>query len=344
MGFLRFFLAISVIFSHSGLLVIPFFNNSQLSSYSFGGRNAVGIFYIISGFYMSMILTDKYKNAIKTFYITRFLRIFPTYWFTLILAAIIIPFQYRTIIDCLIPTSTSTQLYYAFSNLFIFGSDAAYLISVKDFHMVWGPAFLDPAHNGYYYLVNAPVFTIAIELVFYLLCPLLIKNIRVTYIVFILSLAYHFWMIASHNVNEVFQYHFLPSSFLYFTLGILSHKLFYNTGFKLNNRRYMIYLAFGLMILFLQPLLPNIFILIFPVIIPYLFELTKSNKIDRFLGDLSYPIYIIHYILVVYFGKQPLSVETRTLYTVLGTIVLAVLVRLFIEVPIDKYRRGFQEK
>jgi len=28
--------------------------------------------------------------------------------------------------------------------------------------------------------------------------------------------------------------------------------------------------------------------------IPKIFEMTKNSKIDRFIGDLSYPIYILH--------------------------------------------------
>jgi peptidoglycan/LPS O-acetylase OafA/YrhL len=36
---------------------------------------------------------------------------------------------------------------------------------------------------------------------------------------------------------------------------------------------------------------------------PFVFEFTKNNKIDRFFGDLSYPIYILH--LFFYFLFPP---------------------------------------
>ena len=76
MGYLRFILALFVVISHSNSnILIPFFNNTDLTLYNFGGRNAVGLFFMISGFYMSLILTDKYKNSIKTFYVNRALRI-----------------------------------------------------------------------------------------------------------------------------------------------------------------------------------------------------------------------------------------------------------------------------
>lgn len=69
MGLIRLLLAISVIQAHT----------SSFLGYSIAnGLVAVQVFYIFSGFYMFMILTEKY-TSIKSFYKSRFLRIFPTY-------------------------------------------------------------------------------------------------------------------------------------------------------------------------------------------------------------------------------------------------------------------------
>ncbi len=48
------------------------------------GSQAVQMFYIISGFYMGMVLSSRYSKP-HVFYVSRFLRIFPPYW--LVLAA-----------------------------------------------------------------------------------------------------------------------------------------------------------------------------------------------------------------------------------------------------------------
>ena len=51
-----------------------------------GGEIAVELFFIISGFYMSLILNEKYNtpDKILIFYKNRFLKLFPIYWTVLI--------------------------------------------------------------------------------------------------------------------------------------------------------------------------------------------------------------------------------------------------------------------
>ena len=75
MGLLRTIFALSVVFSHLGI-------------YTFvGARNAVQIFYIISGFLISYILVESknYPN-IKHFYFNRILRIYPIYYFVVFIS------------------------------------------------------------------------------------------------------------------------------------------------------------------------------------------------------------------------------------------------------------------
>src|SRR5262245_47535053 len=78
MGILRVYLALCVIATHTHS-VFPWGMHD--------GRQAVQIFYIISGFYMEMVLSGRYASA-RDFYLSRFLRIFPTYW--VILGAILL--------------------------------------------------------------------------------------------------------------------------------------------------------------------------------------------------------------------------------------------------------------
>jgi peptidoglycan/LPS O-acetylase OafA/YrhL len=68
MGILRLFLA-SVVIVHDGT-----FGPFKLIT----GAEAVALFFVISGFYMALILNKKYHNAFL-FYSNRFLRLYPTY-------------------------------------------------------------------------------------------------------------------------------------------------------------------------------------------------------------------------------------------------------------------------
>ena len=73
MGVLRVMLALFVVIDHSGA-----FPGLQLP----GAVFAVKIFFVISGFYMTMILNKKYtgSGSYSLFITNRFLRIFPIYW------------------------------------------------------------------------------------------------------------------------------------------------------------------------------------------------------------------------------------------------------------------------
>lgn len=70
MGFLRLYLAICVLIVHTGIPPLPWVLHD--------GYEAVEIFFMISGFYMSLIAL-KY-HSVKQFYTSRFLRIFIPYW------------------------------------------------------------------------------------------------------------------------------------------------------------------------------------------------------------------------------------------------------------------------
>ncbi len=77
MGLFRLYLALSIAFQHSG------------KAWGLAGRKAVEVFFIISGFYMALILTTgKYKEY-KTFIVNRFLRLYPIYSVVAILTLIL---------------------------------------------------------------------------------------------------------------------------------------------------------------------------------------------------------------------------------------------------------------
>ena len=114
MGFIRLLLAISVVSAH--LIDDPLF-------YLVGGTVAVKTFYIISGFYMAMIINN-YKNNIA-FFKSRYLRLFPVYF-----ACVLIAFylgdgataqNYKLFDNDQVPIAT--HLFLLFTNIFIFFQD-----------------------------------------------------------------------------------------------------------------------------------------------------------------------------------------------------------------------------
>lgn len=78
MGIFRFFLALDIIFIHCGVPVI-------------GANWIVEIFYILSGFYMTMVLNTKYKGKGSYFHFIKncFMRILPVLWIVSILSLLL---------------------------------------------------------------------------------------------------------------------------------------------------------------------------------------------------------------------------------------------------------------
>jgi peptidoglycan/LPS O-acetylase OafA/YrhL len=179
MGILRFLLAISVVLAHStsigGLeLVAP--------------DTAVQAFYVISGFYMALVLDAKYKGkSYKLFISNRLLRIYPIYWIVLSLTFFLIMLSvflgnssskmmvwqeitghgFQTFYLCLI--AVFSNVFFIFQDWLIFlnyDSINEKLQFVSDFHGNRG---------GLYGLMLVPqAWTIGVELMFYLLAPFLV--------------------------------------------------------------------------------------------------------------------------------------------------------------------------
>jgi peptidoglycan/LPS O-acetylase OafA/YrhL len=93
MGLIRLLLAISVVLVHSPII------NEWHSIPIVGGELAVESFFMISGFYMAMVLTENYysddrptSRAYGAFLLSRILRIYPTYLIVLLSAILFLLF------------------------------------------------------------------------------------------------------------------------------------------------------------------------------------------------------------------------------------------------------------
>jgi peptidoglycan/LPS O-acetylase OafA/YrhL len=84
MGLIRVILAYSVVLNHSGPVHGYFLIPSNA---------AVTLFFMISGFYMALVMTEKYTgpNRIRGFYSNRILRLYPTYFISIILMIGVVP-------------------------------------------------------------------------------------------------------------------------------------------------------------------------------------------------------------------------------------------------------------
>jgi len=310
---LRLLLAFCVVISHSQ----PIFGYLGM-----GGGNAVPAFFIISGFYMHLVLATKYQGTknVWLFYSNRFLRLFPSYWVVLLIVVGISmlpsfsnPFVDRVQYLCQNAVGRATDgnaasIAAAIPNLLMVGSDIVRLFAIDL------PAntlsilsqdgkITDTFRDLSDYLILPPIWSVGVELVFYALAPLAVL-LRTRFLVglFIGFILVQFGI--AYNVDMAWRH--LPSAYniSYFILGMLSFR-FSGQVERLPSwaikalacMPFVICLVpFDFILEGISKLLLWVVWLLYSSALPALFTLTRKWAWDRRAGDFSYPIYLCHWL------------------------------------------------
>lgn len=318
MGILRLILAVNVLLLHvDAPTLLRFLHTAE----------AVQTFFILSGFYMALTLAENYQHGeIRHFYLNRFLRIFPVYWLILAASFTIAGLGYYFL-------NRPGFLFYwmqtkpagavlpfvlaVFSSLAILGQGTAMLLRV-DAAGGLKIASRNPWHSpdsfvGYFPMPQA--WSLEFELLFYLLAPFMVRfRTRTILGICLLSLLLRIWLTISLGLIErPWALEVFPTELLFFGSGILSYRLYvYGRDNKWFERRQLsdtvsvsllvatlAYGAFGLLTKGAYLSVYKWTYLLFTTIaVPFLFTTTRKSKVDRFMGELSYPLYLVHVLII----------------------------------------------
>ncbi|APW39006.1 hypothetical protein RD110_18810 [Rhodoferax koreense] len=322
MGLIRLYLALVVLFSHIGS--VPWFP-------IFDSGTAVMIFFIFSGFYITMGLNERYKTPAsnRTFYLGRFLRLWPTYAVSL---AILVPIgvmaqQLQWIAE--LPLVMRVLAYVA--NFSMFGIDLLVHVSARHGQMVFSEFGIDPKHNGANYILNMPAWSLSMEMLFYVAAPFVARDFRrclaFCAVGAITQALFHF--VVSPAFYKTFRYDLLyPYVMAYFGLGMLAYWI--------NAKRAVIhweYFALGFAVAAFSTGWHYAAIAAF---VPYVFALTKNSRVDKLLGDLAFPVYVLQ--LPVAAAVRASGVEPTLLNYFLAVMGTSLLVLFVLERPIEMFR------
>ena len=304
MGIIRLFFAFSVLLGHININVLP------------PPMYAVQGFYIVSGFYMSMILNEKYPthDLNIVFYKKRLLKLLPTYWLISV-AALFIALIYacRGESNILffdfnnfpIVTSITTNVYLFFSNIFIWGQDLALFlgISPETGDMFFSVSSFAEEYPMLRYMLIPVSWSVSSEFTFYLIAPFILrKKQKIVFILFIISLMSNV-VTNYYGLNDSnWRFRFFPSILLYFLTGYWVYLIYSKFKAKLNlyKLKYLfVFLYIVIVTLFIRLEIPyaikTVFLLLMSLtFIPYIFNSFKTSKYDRIIGEMSYPLYLIH--------------------------------------------------
>jgi peptidoglycan/LPS O-acetylase OafA/YrhL len=291
MGAIRLFLALVVAAGHiQGIILAP--AGLGLPGFYLLGMNAgyaVLFFYMISGFLISTGLDCKYPATAEgtiEFYKSRFIRIFSLYWPMMIVVLVALPYDRGWFLGDSIPDK--------FTNLFLFGID-------------WRLAFATypKPHWDAALFGLRQTWTLGAELAFYLLAPFLLRSWKLTLIVFAASIATRIAAVWMFGFHEVWTYYFLPSTFLFFLLGHFAQ----SASQRWSGLGMPVVGFLSLAVAISMLLIPSytdwdsprfwIAVLCFAAALPGLFQATKQTSFLNALGDLSYPLYLTHTLVIL---------------------------------------------
>jgi peptidoglycan/LPS O-acetylase OafA/YrhL len=298
-GAFRLLLAVLVVVSHLCRLDI--------------GRLAVLLFFFLSGYWVTKVWDEKFGGReAPRFYAARYLRIAPLYFLCAAASALIL------------------------------------------WEWPGWPAFtlLGVASSSYQPL--GVTWSLDVELQFYLLLPLLAGLFRSPRAALAASFAAGLggWLLYYATVGFFHRSGGIVTAFQYlpcFALGALTYRLDWRPSERVAVASLGAFAAFTALTCFTpfmdarqtQPFNHDLygFLWMLPLI-PYVARslAVKSGKLDRHLGNLSYPLYLVHYTLihaaVVHFGNHPLI---KAAAAVLAA-VTALAIYWWVDRPVDRWR------
>ena len=355
MGILRLLLAISVLLAHS---------SSVFGVNLVGGQAAVQAFYIVSGFYMALILKEKYignYNSYKLFITNRLLRLFPVYWAVIILVLIVGFLSYfltdgHKIIGLEAYSNNINNfdfisiVFLVFTNIFMVFQDWVMFmgIDITNSEFFFTTNFKETSPQLYKFLLVPQAWTIGLEITFYLIAPFLLR-LKVKYIILLMLISAAIRVVLYYfgYSNDPWSYRFFPSELFFFLLGILAYYIYKIIPLPTVRQKYLLfYLIIFLTFIYSFFQFPGkiyLYLFIFFLVLPSVFSLSKKWKKDRSIGELSYPLYISHYFLLnimIYFKIE----SNKGLILLISTLLLSILLNQLISKRVEIYRQSRVDK
>lgn len=350
MGIFRLLLALSVIADHTTAI---------FGASLFPGGIAVQMFFMISGFYMALVLDGRYatnKQGLLLFYSNRALRLYPAFlavtlglWAEFLVTWAILQ---RPPMTGWIPSyeamSWSTKLPLIFTNWFMIGTD---IFSSMYFSPERGAVFMLPDFPPQ--TINAgmtwmhgfrtigPAWSIGTEIWFYLLAPWLVR-MRWPLLALLTAGSFACRYGIEHELGH-YPYFFFPAQLLFFLAGIASYRLY--RGWVSSSKAAAWHMSLvwinALMVLlypwyaaWMPAALPYLW---FGLSLPFMFKATQSIRWDRMVGDLSYPVYLVH--LWVWGLLSRLVNDAQGWMVAAGSILLGLAIVHLVEKPFERLRR-----
>lgn len=318
MGFLRLLLALAVVAAHAG----PAFGWQWLRMTD--GPRSVQAFYAVSGFYMTLVLHEKYvgQGTYGVFLRARLLRLYPLY--AVVAAATVVAGLLLQIAGVgpagslarwqaagagLAPADTALLVA---SNALLLGQDALCFAAFDPAtgRLGWHANAFAQAAPAWQFMLVPQAWTVCVELMFYVVAPLLVRRpVWLLAGLALLSYLARAWTMRTFGVGwDPWTYRFFPFELAHFLLGALACRGYFALRARdlLPRPLCRAGLAAALALPIAAPHLgdevwkghygaPGL-VPVLACLLPFVFAATRSSRLDRAVGELSYPVYLVHFL------------------------------------------------
>jgi peptidoglycan/LPS O-acetylase OafA/YrhL len=315
---------------------------------------AVQTFYIVSGFYMGLILTEKYSRF-SQFFVSRLLRLYPAY------LAVVAATLAHSVARIAVGRSAAdpgllqwmsgfmltplAKLYLVVTNLLLWGQDVALFLKFSPLThaLAFTTNFTVSDPEVQKYLLVPQAWSLSIELGFYLLAPWLVgRSTKTLVALFAATLASRLALASIGLWADPWNYRFFPNEVGLFILGILIFRSMKSrTGSIWTERIALAGLIIGAATLSAIP--GDVFrrMLFYGYCcwaLPLVFRLTRHSRVDRYIGELSYPVYLSH-VLIISLALYAHATGWIFRALIVGMVFAAsVLLHELVQKPVDRYR------
>jgi len=330
----------------------------------FDAQYAVQCFYVISGFLISLILTEQgaYRSA-RDFYIARYLRLFPVYIVVaaLSMAALLIledPQFWRIYTD---DTPLWTRIWLGISNVVLFGQAQVLFFAQQGGEILFPISYSLSETVLWRGLVNPPAWTLEIELLFYLIAPFVLRRKGLLFVLLGFSIGVRVLLWQLELIwTDPWTYRFFPAELALFLFGAIAHQFLlplYGRVFGSSQLKKLsvISVVLAVLLLFGFSSLYDLMgyrvvvggLMLFVMTLPLLFQFQNNNDIDKQVGDLSYPIYICHWVIVnstgLIWGLDVFASPVIQVIGLLGVLGFAWGLDRLVAQPMERFRRQFRQ-
>ncbi|MCF8321914.1 MAG: acyltransferase [Flavobacterium sp.] len=214
-------------------------------------------------------------------------------------------------------------------------------------HLYLTANFLETNPLLFKFLFVPQAWTIGVEILFYLIAPFLVRR-KLKFIIYLLILSVTLRILLSnYGFNkDPWTFRFFPTELAFFLMGIIAYHIYRKQiQMKIKILYLKMILGFVLVITCLYGYVQfhfksYIYLVIFGTALSFVFRLTKNGKIDKYIGELSFPIYISHifvFTIITHFNKPIFG--SFGLSLLLWTILFSIILNEFVAKKIEKIRQ-----